>query len=81
MIQHMVVNGVKAVAPTAEATRAFNDAIRKQMSQTIWSTGCRSWYMDKNGNIASWPWTFQHFEDMMGMPDVSHYEQFSDETA
>lgn len=76
MIQHMVVNGVKALAPTADATREFNDAVRKQMGSTIWSSGCRSWYMDKNGNIASWPWTFQHFEDMMGMPDFDHYEQF-----
>lgn len=76
MIQHMLVAGVKAVAPKPEATREFNEAIRKQMGSTIWSTGCRSWYMDKNGNIASWPWTFQHFEDMMGMPELEHYEQY-----
>ena len=81
MIQHLVVSGVQAVAPTPQATREFNEAVRKQMGTTIWSTGCKSWYMDKNGNIASWPWTFQHFENMMGMPEIGHYEQFTAATA
>jgi hypothetical protein len=36
----------------AEA-KAFNDAIKAKMPDTIWATGCYSWTIDKNGNIAS----------------------------
>jgi cyclohexanone monooxygenase len=54
--------------------KAFNDAVKAQMGQTVWSSGCQSWYMDRNGNIASWPWTYEHFEKLMDAPDLTHFE-------
>jgi cation diffusion facilitator CzcD-associated flavoprotein CzcO len=62
------------VMPKAEATRRFNAAIKEAMKDTVWVTGCRSWYQDKNGNPAMWPWTFERFRDEMQRPDLNDFE-------
>lgn len=64
----------REVAPTAAATARFNAAIKEAMKGTVWVTGCRSWYLDKNGNPAMWPWTFERFEAEMAAPDLSEFE-------
>lgn len=62
------------ISPTRAAAKSFNDAIRAKMPDTIWATGCNSWYIDKNGNIASWPWTYEKFEADMREPVLADYE-------
>jgi cation diffusion facilitator CzcD-associated flavoprotein CzcO len=75
MIQFLAMNPVTAVSPKLEAMRDFNESVQAQMSETVWASGCKSWYMDRNGNIASWPWTYEHFEQLMNHPDLAHFEQ------
>ncbi|HOA92711.1 MAG TPA: NAD(P)/FAD-dependent oxidoreductase [Quisquiliibacterium sp.] len=73
LIGVLAAGKARALAPRVEAMQAFNDAVKAQMSQTVWVSGCQSWYMDRNGNIASWPWTYEHFEKLMDAPDLTHY--------
>jgi len=48
--------GVRAVDVKPEAQSRFNARIQKKMRHTVWSTGCRSWYLDANGkNTTLWP--------------------------
>jgi cation diffusion facilitator CzcD-associated flavoprotein CzcO len=63
----------RAVAPSAEATRRFNEALREAMKGTVWVTGCRSWYLNKNGNPALWPWSFDRFREEMREPDLADF--------
>lgn len=63
----------RTIAPRADATRQFNDALREAMKGTVWVTGCRSWYLDKNGNPALWPWSFDRFRDEMRSPDLADF--------
>lgn len=63
-----------AVAPKAQAARAFNDAVRARLPQTVWATGCSSWYIDPAGNIASWPWTFERFREDLAQPCWEDFE-------
>ena len=42
---------------------------------TIWTTGCRSWYLDDRGIPASWPWSFDRFREEMSAPRLDAYEQ------
>jgi hypothetical protein len=30
--------------------------------------------MNRRGEIASWPWTFEHFQTMLAMPDLSDFD-------
>ncbi|HZD25698.1 MAG TPA: NAD(P)/FAD-dependent oxidoreductase [Alphaproteobacteria bacterium] len=66
--------GCRAIAPCEEATRRFNAAIKEAMKGTVWVTGCRSWYLDKNGNPAMWPWSFERFRDEMQRPVLEDFE-------
>jgi cation diffusion facilitator CzcD-associated flavoprotein CzcO len=49
-----------SVAPTQQATDAFNEALRDAMPGTVWATGCNSWYLDKHGLPELWPWNPDH---------------------
>jgi len=74
LIELLRCGRAREVAPKREAARAFNDAIRAKMPDTIWATGCSSWYIDANGNIGSWPWTYEKFEDDMRAPALEDFE-------
>jgi hypothetical protein len=40
----------------ADVQAEFNEKLQRRMKRTVWSTGCRSWYLDANGkNTALWP--------------------------
>jgi hypothetical protein len=45
------------------------------MTGTVWSTGCKSWYLDDTGrNATLWPdWTFR-FRRRAARFDLSEYE-------
>ncbi len=57
----MARRGVAVVEVTQRAQDASNADIDRRMRSTVWSTGCHSWYIDKNGrNSALWPdWTWR----------------------
>jgi cation diffusion facilitator CzcD-associated flavoprotein CzcO len=46
----------------ADAQKAFNDQVQKNLEGTVWSSGCTSWYQQDGGkNFALWPgytWRF-----------------------
>jgi len=36
--------------------KRYNEALQKRLEGSVWSTGCSSWYLDKNGkNTTLWP--------------------------
>jgi cation diffusion facilitator CzcD-associated flavoprotein CzcO len=45
-----------------EVQAAYNDEIQERLAGTVWSTGCSSWYIDRNGrNSIMWPgYTFEY---------------------
>jgi len=64
----------RAVMPKEQATRRFNVALREAMKNTVWVTGCQSWYLDRNGNPALWPWSFDRFRKEMNSPDLADFD-------
>ncbi len=65
--------GCRAIESTAAACAAFNQDIRNAMKGTVWVSGCRSWYLDKNGQPILWPWTLERFQAEMAAPDLAEY--------
>lgn len=46
----------QALEPKPEAQGGFMTELDKQSGRTVWSSGCRSWYLDAQGrNAALWP--------------------------
>src|SRR5262249_5985723 len=63
-----------AVAPSASATAEVDAARTDAAKSSIWSTGCKSWYLDHRGVPASWPWTFDRFRAEMSQPKLDAYD-------
>ncbi len=62
------------VCVSRQAMERF-DAERKEAAKhTIWATGCKSWYLDRDGVPTAWPWTFDRFREDMSEPRLSDYE-------
>jgi cation diffusion facilitator CzcD-associated flavoprotein CzcO len=66
-----VCRGISASAAALERYEA--DRVRST-EKTVWTTGCRSWYLDDRGIPAVWPWTFDHFRAEMAAPRIEDYE-------
>ncbi len=60
--------------PTAEATDKFNAWVRSAMPDTIWVTGCRNWYMSKNGVPSAWPFSGARFRRELREPDLAEFD-------
>ena len=60
--------------PTAEATDKFNAWVRSAMPDTIWVTGCRNWYMSKNGVPSAWPFSGARFRHELREPDLAEFD-------
>jgi cation diffusion facilitator CzcD-associated flavoprotein CzcO len=64
----------REVSPSEEATASFEAARTEATRTTIWSSGCRSWYLDDRGVPMSWPFTFERFREEMAAPKLEHFE-------
>jgi cation diffusion facilitator CzcD-associated flavoprotein CzcO len=65
---------VASVAPTSEATDQFNAQMRAAMPGTVWTTGCVSWYIGRDGLPELWPWTPAHHREMLREPELADSE-------
>ena len=59
---------------SAEATERLEAERVEAARNTIWSSGCRSWYLDDRGIPMTWPWTFERFREEMSGPKLEAYE-------
>ena len=64
----------REISPRQEAADRFNAALKEAMKDTVWVTGCQSWYLDKNGNPAMWPFSFDRFCADMAAPILEEYD-------
>ncbi len=64
--------GVVEVRPEFQET--FNVEMQKRMQGTVWTSGCKSWYLDANGhNTTLWPgFTFEYRRRIRHF-DPQHY--------
>ncbi len=65
------------ISARQDATDRFNAALKEAMKDTVWVTGCQSWYLDKNGNPAMWPFTYDRFCADMSAPALEEYDLVS----
>lgn len=74
LIEQLKTGACRTIQPRIEAMEHFLTEIERAMQNTVWVTGgCTSWYFDKSGKVASWPWTYERFEETMRAPDLAEY--------
>ena len=62
------------VAVSSDAMQRFDAERREAARNTIWATGCKSWYLDREGLPTAWPFTFDRFRKEMSAPRLEDYE-------
>ena len=65
---------IHEIAARKEAAEDYESRRRETAKTTIFGTGCRSWYLDKDGIPLIWPWSYQLFIEEMVKPRLEDYE-------
>lgn len=63
-----------AVAAKPEAQAQYNQALREGFKNTVWSSGCKSWYLDASGLPGIYPFTPNRFRHDMRVPDLMEFD-------
>lgn len=61
------------VEPTREAHAAYEARRIEAAKNTIFASGCKSWYLDSEGIPGTWPWSYEAFVDAMRYPRFEDY--------
>jgi cation diffusion facilitator CzcD-associated flavoprotein CzcO len=65
---------VRTAAPTEAATKEYNESMKAAMPQTIWVTGCSSWYLGKDGLPELFPWTPDTHHELLRQPELADFD-------
>jgi cation diffusion facilitator CzcD-associated flavoprotein CzcO len=74
LIDRIRAGECREICATRDALEEFERARELAARNTVWVTGCRSWYLDDRGLPAVWPWAFTRFRTEMQTPNLTAYE-------
>ena len=74
LVERLATGECREISARQTALDMFETERVEATKQTVWTTGCRSWYLDARGVPAVWPWTFDHFRSEMASPRLADYE-------
>ena len=73
LVERVRSGACREVCASHEASERFDTDRVAAAKQTVWQTGCRSWYLDDRGVPAAWPWTFDRFREEMARPRLADF--------
>ena len=74
LVEPLRAGRCREISPSEATTEQFDADRVEAAKNTVWITGCRSWYLDDRGIPAVWPWTFDRFREEMAAPKLAAYE-------
>lgn len=63
-----------AISAKPDALKRYNGYLKAGMGRTAWVGGCQSWYLDKDGDPAMWPYTWKQWVEEMQTPDYADFD-------
>lgn len=72
-IEELRSGRVRHTAPSGAATEEYNRALREALPDTVWATGCQSWYLGADGRPELWPWSPARHRTMLRAPILGHF--------
>jgi cation diffusion facilitator CzcD-associated flavoprotein CzcO len=67
--------GAVALDVRAEAADAYERELRAALGETVWATGCRSYFTDASGRVVTQlPWTSARYAERTAALDVGDYD-------
>ena len=74
-VRHLTGRPGVALDLHAEKLESFDVDTQHRLSNTLWATGCQSWYLDKNGrNSNNWPGTMREYRRRTAIFRPTDYE-------
>lgn len=61
------------IEPKEEAVAGFYQRVGEALGDTVWTSGCQSWYQDEDGVPALWPWTPMRYMSEIAEPNMGEY--------
>lgn len=77
LVERIAAGEARQVSARHDAAERFEVDRVEAAKNTVWVTGCRSWYLDDRGVPAAWPWSFDRFREEMAAPRLEDYELLS----
>jgi len=62
---------LEKISPSLEVTDHLEEERVAALGTSVWSTGCKSWYLDSRGIPSLWPFSAKRFRDDLKEPQVS----------
>ena len=73
-LKHMRRAGWKSIDVNPDAQRAYNASLQAKLGDSVWQSGCRSWYVNENGrNTTLWPGFTWQFRQQTRRFDAEQY--------
>ena len=60
--------------PTEAATKQYNEDMKASMPQTIWVSGCSSWYLGRDGLPELFPWPPERHQELLASPEADDFD-------
>ncbi len=65
-IEHFQLHKQTAVDVNEESMKSYNEILQKELSESVWVTGCSNWYMTKSGKVVNnWSKSSTAYKRMM----------------
>lgn len=73
LIAEVITGKVKSICAKETAQNMYNEKLKAAMPQTIWASGCDSWYLDANNSPRVYPFSPREFRNEMKMVNFDEY--------
>ncbi len=73
LIERLRSGASQEISVTQNAMDTYEQARLAAAKNTIFASGCNSWYLDAEGVPASWPWSYSRFKEAMTKPQLDAY--------
>ena len=74
-VEPNVSNNLRYVDVKPEAQERYNDEMQKRLQNSVWQTGCSSWYVNEFGrNTANWPGFTFEYRLRTRQPNWTHFD-------
>jgi len=75
LIDQVRSGACREISASPAAMARYDEDRVEAAKDTIWASGCKSWYLDANGVPTAWPWTFDRFREEMSAPRLEDFEK------
>ncbi|MGH8430199.1 MAG: 4-hydroxyacetophenone monooxygenase, partial [Solimonas sp.] len=73
-IKIMRREGIRSLEVRREVQDAYNAGLQQQLGNSVWQSGCKSWYINANGkNTTLWPGFTFRFREQLRRIDLQNY--------